>query len=161
MKEIYLSDFSDPLFKSLIHYFIQTNSHYGWNVYQSMRDLIVIEIEIWIFPSNKQFFLPKADYDPVHITPNFVCFAKKPFLVRTSLFYLPKFSQLSPNFNCAIENIWRPRIFWANLRRNIIYYSQLTSLTLTIVRQTKKTNKLYYTGGDPFLVTRHKSVVPW
>ena len=50
-----------------------------------MRDLIVIEIEIWIFPSNKQFFLPKADYDPVHITQNFVCFAKKPFLVRTSL----------------------------------------------------------------------------
>ena len=34
------------------------------------------------------------------------------------------------------------------------------NLTLTIERKTKKTNKLYYTGDDPFVVRRHKSVVP-
>ena len=45
---------------------------------------------------------------PLHIMRNCVCFAKEfcqheAILSANSLFYLPKFSEVSPNFNDAVE----------------------------------------------------------
>ena len=56
------------------------------------------------------------DLGPVGNTQNLVCFAKKSvtgshFYCERFVFHRPKFSQLSPNFKDAVENIWRPTFF--------------------------------------------------